>query len=126
MTTMQRPGTAPAGQADPAGAAAHEQTRARYPDADGSVEMHGKPQFAGLIDHYAKDVVLKEAVIFSGRNTAGVIFGIDGLRFFARRIGKIESTKVGSFKLDGHAAAFLIVGHGVADEIFVAGEIGRQ
>jgi pimeloyl-ACP methyl ester carboxylesterase/predicted glycosyltransferase len=41
VTTMQRPGTAPAGQADPAGAAAHEQTRARYPDADGSVERGG-------------------------------------------------------------------------------------
>jgi pimeloyl-ACP methyl ester carboxylesterase/predicted glycosyltransferase len=41
VTTMARPVAAPAGLADPLGAARREQTRARYPDAEGYLQHDG-------------------------------------------------------------------------------------
>ena len=95
-------------------------------DTDGGMEMHWQFKFAGLIDQNAENVVLKQAVIFGGRNAAGMVLGINGVGLFARRIGEIKRAKVSGFKLDGNAAAFLIVGHGAADKIFIAGEVGGK
>src|SRR5258707_5602650 len=55
-----------------------------------------------------------------------MVLGVNGVGLFARRIGEIKSAEVGGFKLDSDSAAFLIVGHGVADKIFIAGQIGGQ
>ncbi len=94
------------------------------PDAHGAVEMDGKIEFAGLVDQDAKNVILKNAVLVIGRNAAGMIFGINGFGFFARRIAEIEAAEIGSLKLHGYAALFLIVSQSLADEGFIAGEIG--
>src|SRR5712672_505160 len=95
-------------------------------DAHGAVEMDGKIEFAGLVNQDAKNVILKDAVIVIGRNAAGVIFGVNSFRFFAGRIAEIEATEIGSLKLHGHAAFFLIVSQSLADEGFITGEIGGQ
>src|SRR6266850_44670 len=96
------------------------------PDAHGAVEMDGKIEFAGLVDQHAKDVILKDAVVVIGRNAAGVIFGVNGFGFFARRIAEIEAAEIGSLELHGHAAFFLIVSQSLAHEVFITGEIGGQ
>src|SRR6266404_4440134 len=95
-------------------------------DAHGAVEMDGKIEFAGLIDQDAKDVILKDTVVVIGRNAAGVIFGVNSFRFFAGRIAEIEAPEIGSLKLHGHAAFFLIIGQSLAHEVFITGEIGGQ
>src|SRR5712671_6693500 len=95
-------------------------------DAHGAVEMDRKIEFAGLINQDAKDVILKDAVVVIGRNAAGVVFGVDGFGFFARRIAEIKATEIGSLEFHGHAALFLIIGQSLPHEVFIAGEIGGQ
>src|SRR6267142_3685177 len=95
-------------------------------DADGTVEMDGKIEFAGLVDQDAKNVVLKDAVVVIGRNAAGMIFGVNGFGFFAGRIAEIEAAEIGSLKLHGYAALFLIVSQSLAHEVFITSEIGGQ
>src|SRR5882757_4471355 len=95
-------------------------------DAHGAVEMDRKIEFAGLVDQDAKDVILKDAVVVIGRNATGVIFGVNGFGFFARRIAEIEAAEIGSLELHGHAAFFLIIGQSLAHEVFITGEIGGQ
>src|SRR6266699_1040277 len=90
-------------------------------DAHGAVEMDGKIEFAGLINQDAKDVILKDAVVVIGRNAAGVIFGVNGFGLFAGRIAEIEAAEIGSLKLHGYAALFLIVSQSLADEVFITG-----
>src|SRR5712671_1301313 len=95
-------------------------------DAHGAVEMDGKVEFAGLVDQDPKDVILKDTVVVIGRNAAGVIFGVNGFRFFARRIAEIKAAEIGGLKLHGYAAFFLIVSQSLAHEGFITGEIGGQ
>src|SRR5712672_3234675 len=95
-------------------------------DTYGAVEMDGKIEFAGLVDQDAKNVVLKDAVVVIGRNSTGVIFGVNGFGFFARRIAEIEAAEIGSLEFHGHAAFFLIIGQSLAHEVFITGEIGGQ
>src|SRR5712675_3107648 len=91
-------------------------------DAHGAVEMDGKIEFASLVDQDAENVVLKDAVVVIGRNAAGVIFGVNGFGFFARRIAEIKAAEIGSLEFHGHAAFFLVVGQSLADEIFITGQ----
>src|SRR5260370_15255045 len=93
-------------------------------NAHGAVEMDGKMEFAGLVDQDAKDVILKDTVVVVGGNAAGVIFGVGGFGFFARRIAEIEAAEIGGLELHGHAAFFLVVSQSLADEGFITGEIG--
>src|SRR5262249_28362095 len=95
-------------------------------DAHGGMKVHGKLQFAGLQDHDAENVVLKETVLVGGRNAAIFVFGVDGGRLFSRRIAEIKSAKVSGFELHGNAAALLIVLHRAADEIFIICKDRRQ
>ncbi len=75
----------------------------------------------------AEDVVLEELVLFGSGNAAGVVFGVDGFGFVAGRVSEIERAKISGFKLHRHAAALcLVVGERLADEGFIAGEIGGE
>src|SRR5438128_10131202 len=71
-------------------------------NTDGGMEMHWQFKFAGLINHDAEKVVLKQAVMFGGRYAAGRVLQIDCVGLFASGIGKIKGAKVGGFKLDGN------------------------
>src|SRR5882757_1172060 len=95
-------------------------------DAHGAVEMDRKIEFAGLVDQDAKDVILKDAVVVIGRNATGMIFGVNGFGFFARRVAEIEGAEIGGLEFHGHAAFFLIIGQSLAHEVFITGEIGGQ
>src|SRR5712675_2697907 len=92
-------------------------------DTDGAVEMDRKVEFAGLVDQDTKNVILKDAVVVIGRNATGVIFGVDGFRFFAGRIAEIEAAEIGGLELHGYAAFLLIVGQSLPHEVFITGEI---
>src|SRR5258708_9555017 len=90
-------------------------------DAHGAVEMERKIEFAGLINQDAKNVILKDAVIVIGRNAARMVFGVDGIGFFARRIAEIKATEIGGLEFHGYAALFLIVIQSFGPEVFITG-----
>src|SRR6266849_4874927 len=95
-------------------------------DAYRAVEVNRKIEFAGLIDEHTKDVILKDAVVVVGGDAAGVIFGVNGLGFVARRIAEVEAAEIGDLELHGHAAFFLIVSQSLPQEAFIASQIGGQ
>src|SRR4029077_14660143 len=95
-------------------------------DADGAMEMDRQIEFAGLVDQYAKDIILKDAVVVVGGNAAGVVLAVNGFGLFARGIAEIEAAEVGGLKLHGHAAFFLIVGQGLGNAGLIAGKIDGQ